>query len=109
MYVAIINTPGNLPDTAEELPTYDTVRDAWAYLASELRAEVDDDRAIDSSEKEPDALVAMEIISSPTVWTLTNDTSVAKSVATYFGNLGLGPDGTGWLEARGRVWEVRQG
>ena len=31
-YVAIVNAPGYLPDTADELPTFDTARDAWYAL-----------------------------------------------------------------------------
>lgn len=31
-YVAIVNTPGYLPDTADELPVFDTAREAWYAL-----------------------------------------------------------------------------
>ncbi len=35
MYTAGWNTPGYLPDTAEELSTFDTASEAWAYLRDE--------------------------------------------------------------------------
>lgn len=47
-YVAIINTPGYMSEQ-DELPTFDTAREAWEYLAEErMRAEEaaeDDDGA----------------------------------------------------------------
>lgn len=34
-FIAVVNTPGYLPDTAEELPSFDTARDAWYALYSD--------------------------------------------------------------------------
>lgn len=42
MYVAIINTPGYLPDSDSPPPTFDTVREAWEYLADERKQHEDD-------------------------------------------------------------------
>lgn len=40
-YVAIINTPGYLPQD-DEPPTFDTAKEAWEYLAAERQREEDD-------------------------------------------------------------------
>lgn len=39
MFVAMTHSPGCLPDTAEELPTFDTAAEAWIYLADALSDE----------------------------------------------------------------------
>lgn len=36
MYAAMTHSPGCLPDTAEDLPTFDTAAEAWCYLADGL-------------------------------------------------------------------------
>lgn len=40
MYDAIINTPGYLPEG--DILSFDTAREAWAYLADELRRQEDE-------------------------------------------------------------------
>ena len=41
-YVAIINTPGYLPDSTEPPPEFDTCAEAWEYLAQERRSAEDE-------------------------------------------------------------------
>ncbi len=41
MYVAIINTPGYLP-WDDEPPTFETAREAWQYLVSEVERSWDE-------------------------------------------------------------------
>lgn len=52
MYTAIINQPGYLPDTEPE--QFDTCKDAWQYLISEL--EFDWDNAEQNGDSELDYL-----------------------------------------------------
>lgn len=40
-FVAMINTPGYLPDSVD-LPTFDTAKEAWLYLAEERRRAEDE-------------------------------------------------------------------
>lgn len=40
-YVAVINTPGYLPDSDEPPPVFDTAQEAWRYLADERLFEED--------------------------------------------------------------------
>lgn len=41
-YTAIMNKPGYLPDTADALPVFDTIREAWDYLRGEYIEAVND-------------------------------------------------------------------
>ena len=41
-YAAIVNTPGYMPDGTEEPATFDTPREAWQYLVSEVDRAWDD-------------------------------------------------------------------
>jgi hypothetical protein len=46
MFAAIINTPGYLPQD-DEPPTFETAKEAWAYLADE-RQRAEDDATVDT-------------------------------------------------------------
>lgn len=41
-FVATINTPGYLPDTADEPATFDTALEAWSFLLDERRSAEDE-------------------------------------------------------------------
>ena len=51
MYAAMTHSPGCLPDTAEDLPTFDTAAEAWTYLADSL---TDDEGWTPESEDDPE-------------------------------------------------------
>lgn len=40
-YIAVINTPGYLPDSSEPPPVFDSAQEAWQYLAEERRRDED--------------------------------------------------------------------
>jgi hypothetical protein len=73
MYVAIVNTPGYLPD--DEPVKFDTASEAWAYLADErMRDEHEHDGTLSSVYAELDARANR---------TAADGTNVARSGTVY--------------------------
>ena len=123
-YVAIINTPGYLPDVQPE--EFDTCREAWAWLAEECRQRDDaptppgkDDLVLvmDEAGEVSGVLpadqgewltnVPMDLMANEHIWSLATDEEGAESIALFFREAGLGMDGTGHFTVAGTVYEVR--
>ena len=124
-YVAIINTPGYLPDVQPE--EFDTCREAWAWLAEECRQRDDalappsgDDLVLvmDRTTGEVTGVlpadqgewltnVPMDLMANEHIWSLATDEEGAESIALFFREAGLGMDGTGHFTVAGTVYEVR--
>ena len=121
-YVAIINTPGYLPDVQPE--EFDTCREAWAWLAEECRQRDDvpvtDDELVLVMDRDTGQVTcvlpagegervstAMDLMANEHIWSLATDEEGAESIALFFREAGLGMDGTGHFTVAGTVYEVR--
>lgn len=123
MYLAIINTPGYLPDVQPE--EFDTCREAWAWLAEECRQRDDvptpsDDDLVLVMDRDTGEVTgvlpagegtrvstAMDLMGNEHIWSLATDKEGAESIALLFRESGLGHDGTGHFTVAGTVYEVR--
>jgi hypothetical protein len=89
-YVATVNTPGYLPDSTDEPPTFDTASAAWSYLADERRR--DEDNATEIDEPGPDELPYSETVDALDAYASAGVTegTVYGSTPGYDGSHDLG-------------------